>query len=520
MDGRKNRFKRLGNSFLLPIFSGTMVAAAFPDAGLWELGWIGLAPLFVSIRGAKIGEVFRRTLLAVFVSFALDLAWLRRTMIDYGGLSVWLSILIMLLLAMYCSLYYAFAVRLAVQASRKLNLSYAITIPVFWVCMEYLRATLITGFPWNSLGQSQFASEVIVQNADWGSFYGISFILVLWNIVLAEWFCRGMAFLRTRTFFFSALIVGFAVGYGVFRLNMPLDLKETIKVGIVQGNIDQHEKWIGGRAKILDKHIALTKTILADHPEIVVWPEVALTFSYRFSDRYTTDLGDTLGARLDKFIRHSGITLVTGTLDYIQSKVFNSVCLIPPKGLAEYYHKTHLVPFGEYVPLSNVFFFVNRMVDGGIGTFDLGHSAQPLRFSRGNLGVTICYENIFPALVRKRVRAGADIICNVTNDAWFGRSAAAEQHFSASVFRAVESRCPVIRSANTGYSGAVSAKGRVIAKSSLFEAWAFTVKVQPGKEKSPYYYIGDSFAWITCFLSLFILIWSVLNPNQVTEEKL
>ncbi|MBN1551289.1 apolipoprotein N-acyltransferase, partial [bacterium] len=161
----------------------------------------------------------------------------------------------------------------------------------------------------------------------------------------------------------------------------------------------------------------------------------------------------------------------------------------------------------------NILFFVDRMVEHSIGEFGRGTRVEPLHYNGVSLGMTICYENIFPHLVRRRVLAGADVIVNLTNDAWFGDSAAAEQHFSASVFRAVECRRPVIRCANTGISGAVDSKGHILKRTALFREAVFAVTVKTQDKRSPYLVFGDIFPWICGSLLITIIIVSVVKQR-------
>jgi apolipoprotein N-acyltransferase len=198
--------------------------------------------------------------------------------------------------------------------------------------------------------------------------------------------------------------------------------------------------------------------------------------------------------------------VIAGALDSVDGKVYNSACLIPPKGLETYYYKEHLVPFGEYVPLPRLLFFVNRMVNDAIGEFSIGHNPLPLEFDKARMGMTICYENIFPELVRDRVRNGATIVANITNDTWFGFSAAAAQHFSASCFRAVENRRPVVRAANSGISGAIDSGGRILLQTPLFKEAAHVVRIQPQTGISIYQRYGDFFAVFMLIFSAFMVL--------------
>jgi apolipoprotein N-acyltransferase len=169
------------------------------------------------------------------------------------------------------------------------------------------------------------------------------------------------------------------------------------------------------------------------------------------------------------------------------------------------------VPFGEYVPLKGILFFVEKMVQA-IGDFQAGDNYTVMRVPYGHaetkLSTVICYEIIFPDLVRRFVDKGAEIITTVTNDAWFGRTAAPYQHFSMAVFRAVENRVPIARAANTGISGFIDAQGHILATSGIFTQAHLTRTIVPGDEKSFYTRYGDLFAYACVLASLVMLAWT------------
>jgi apolipoprotein N-acyltransferase len=505
---------------VLPIAGGILTAVSFPDLNLSILAWCALVPVLISVEDVTGGTVFRRAWLFGFTGFVFNLAWVRHTMIDYGGLPVYLSIFFLVLLALYCGLYPAVSIWCASLIRSRTGLAWVVVLPVLWVSFEYFRAHALTGFPWNALGQSQYRCLPLLQNADWGSFYGISCLLVAVNAVLYKVISPDPFQQKIRESIAMIIVICMLFGYGFWRLS-GLPQKQQVTVALVQGNVDQHAKWDKvHKENILDRHILLTDSILDENPDLIVWSESALTFYYRYGWRYPSVDGGTLGDKLDDLLRRAGVPLVTGTLDKVDEAIFNSACLVRPDGLVSYYYKMHLVPFGEYVPLRKILFFVDRMVISGIGNFDTGNSFEPLRFNEHALGLTICYENIFPHFVRRFVREGADIICNVTNDAWFGESAAPEQHFSASVFRAVENRRPVIRAANTGITGAIDQYGRILARSQLFEETAFTVAVHPGYTSSVYTIWGDIFAWICLLVSSVLIVLSFVRPGRFKSVQL
>ena len=492
---------------MYPILSGIMLAIAFPTPGLFPLAWFCLIPILKATERGSVKVVLRRSFIFAFTAFAISLSWVRITMTEYGGLPSGLSIFFMLLLSAYCSLYLMTAFGISRFFEKILNIPLLAILPFFWVVFEYFRGNFFSGFPWNSMGQSQYSWTTLVQNADWGSFYCISWIIVAVNIAIYDIFrFKDQARAKLR-FCGVAGILAMMFLYGHYRLHEQLTGKFW-RVGIVQGNIDQHRKWDSEfREKVLREYLNLTNSLYPKHPELVVWPEAALTFYYRYGWRYPSENGSSLGKMLLDHVKKSNVPVLLGTLDRINDQSYNSACLIQPNDVEQYYYKNHLVPFGEYVPLPKLLFFVNRMVEGSIGDFIPSEINDPLIFEKGEIGVTICYENIFPDLVASRVRKGADIICNLTNDAWFGKSSAAEQHFSAAIFRAIECRRPVVRAANTGFSGAINSRGEILRKSRLFRSEAFIADVEMDQRQSFYCKFGNSAAFSCILWTGILVIW-------------
>jgi apolipoprotein N-acyltransferase len=233
-----------------------------------------------------------------------------------------------------------------------------------------------------------------------------------------------------------------------------------------------------------------------------------------------------LTADLIEFVRKNNFPLLFGSPTYETRPdrrivVRNSAFLLSAQGRAEApYHKIHLVPFGEYVPLKSVLFFVEKLVQA-IGDFQGGDEYTVMTIPAGNprgrtgtkLSTVICYEIIFPDLVRRFVDQGATVVTTVTNDAWFGRTSAPYQHFSMAVFRAVENRVPVARAANTGVSGFIDAKGRILGTSNIFTEAHLTRRIEPGHEKTFYTRSGDLFSYLCVFVIILALAW----PSKKTR---
>ncbi|MCD4654544.1 apolipoprotein N-acyltransferase [bacterium] len=518
---RTDRYPVLSTVMRIVFLLAGSVAMAFslPHRNLWILAWIALIPLFEAVTIWK-SRTFLLAWLYGTTFFAVSFSWVTHSMVFFGGISWFIAGGLLLLMSAFFGLFPAFSVWLAQTICResKWKKYPALVWSLIWVAFEYLRAHLPFGFafPWNSLGQSQHSVSTLLQNADWGSFYGLSFMIVFVNISI----CAALrkTDIWKSQLIASVVIVVFAWSYGMIRLNGDNPARE-FKIGIIQGNVDLNEKWlVENRHDILMDQIILSKELEPGKPDLFLWSESALPFMHRFAWRYDGEENSSLGLNLARFLETTHVPLLTGTLDRVEDNIYNAAVLAFPDGKTEYYYKQKLVPFGEYVPLEKLFFFVNRIVDQGIGTFSSGNSLKPLEIPDGpRIAMTICYENIFPGLVRDRVNAGGEIICNIMNDVWFGDISAPYQHFAAAQFRAVETRRPVIRCANTGISGAVDSAGRILAMSSLFTRESFIVSVNPSSDMTLYLRFGDWFAG-GCVL-LTILVYFRTFIGKIRKDK-
>lgn len=501
--------------------AGVALTLAFPGIGADWFAWFALALLLTALRTATPGRAAILGLAAGIVHFLTLLYWLVPTMHTYAPMPLALSAGVLVFLSFYLALYIAAFSWLAVWCSRG-RLEHPLwclaMAPVFWVSLEWLRGHLFTGFPWGLIGYSQYSRLHLIQLADISGVYGVSFLLAFVNaalfvLVLAisgrRWQNRAVA-VRHAVFAVcaAALLVAGAWGYGGWRidtLDRSAEDASEIRVSVIQGNVDQSVKWVEQfREQTTHKYINLTREALDEEPDLVVWPETALPF-YFSRDRELTSLV------LDS-VKQSGVWHLIGspTYEYDQEgedfSLFNSAYLIDPEGeAAGRYDKVHLVPFGEYVPLRSWLPFLGTMVPQEMD-FSAGRAGKLLHMGETGLGVQICYEMIFPELSSAMVSNGGDLIVNITNDAWFGRTAAPVQHFSMGVLRAVENRRTFVRAANTGISGFIDPAGRITQASEIFETCSMTADIPLiGDEPGFYSRAGDALVRV-CMAAALVFI--------------
>jgi len=510
--GTRRMLRRFTHLLLLPVLSGTLLVLSFPTYDLDFLAWIALAPLLIAIREKPWKTAFGQGWLAGLVFFVGTLSWVINAMHQYGKIPFPVSFFVMLLLAGYCALFVALFAAILVALTDARGLLRPWTAAALWVALEWLRGHLFSGFPWALLGYSQYHTLSVIQIADVTGVYGVSFLLVLVNALVA----RLVEALASRvgrgakpipfpwvTVALAAGLVAFVVDYGYWRLdprNNPTN-EHSLRIGLVQPNIDQAQKWdVAFRRQAIDRYKKLTAQVVQE-VDLVVWPEAATPFFFDVETDYREELL--------RFVRERGVPLLFGSpaLDSKSEgspRLFNSAYLVSSTGtVLDRYDKVHLVPFGEYIPLKPVFFFLNKLVVG-LGDFVPGSDPRVMSGPSGHLGVVVCFEVIFPNLVRQFVDRGADYMVTITNDAWFGRTSAPYQHFAMVVFRAVENRVPFARAANTGISGFIDAEGHILRTTDIFVEGALSGEVRIGGTRTIYTAYGDLFTLGCAILTLFV----------------
>jgi len=493
-----------------------MIALSFPNSGLSFLAWIALIPLLTALEGADLRTAFRLGFTCGLTAYAGILYWINIVITEYGHLPWAASIPLYLTLAAWLGLFYGFATLVA-RAGEQAGIKSAFSLPVAWVAGDLLRSFLMTGSPWAMLGHTQYRTLPLIQIADICGVFGLTLLIVLANVVLYRALRAvsgaGVPYPVKSALLLLILLVA-TLFYGFNRLNSGESASTApLRIALIQGNIPQDVKW---SPAFQDKTIAiyerLTREAARGGVDLVVWPESAVP--YFFQDEVHE------AERIKNLARELSTSLLIGSPAHELRKgkrVFlNSAFMISPKGeITGRSDKIHLVPFGEYVPLGRFLPFVSKMVVG-IGDFTPGERALPLSAGHTPVGVLICAEAVFPELGRAYVNNGARILVNITNDAWFGRSSAPYQHLFIASFRAVETRTPLVRAANTGVTAIVDQNGHINTMTGLFVEGYRIGEVKPGSGNSIYLKIGDAGAWLCVLLTAWIagLAWYRRNKDE------
>lgn len=483
---------RNGESLLI-ILSGALLALSFPNFNIAFFAYFAFVPLFFALEGATKREALGYSFLFGVVFFGITIFWLRHVSVP-GFI-----LLVTVLSAALCAIgpFFLYAVRRPLSA--------VFLIPAFWALLEYIRGSLFTGFPWGMLGYTQHTILPLIQISDITGAYGVSYIVMMANVAVYLTLARGIK-KSLAAVIAVLLLAASALGYGYLKLNdQSAAGGESVRISLIQGDIAQQFKWDPDhKDRIFDIYATLTREAAAEGTDLVIWPETALPV-------YVHD--DRLPERLKGLAKDIGTPLLIGAPLYEEGPsggAFNSALLISPAGeLLERYDKVHLVPFGEYIPFGKYIGSLRGLINKPIGDFGKGREHTVFRLGKGAaFGVLICFEDIFPGLVRKFTASpdGVDFMVNITNDAWFMKTAAPYQHAQSSAFRAVESRRPVVRAANTGLSCFIDKTGRITGTVSMDSEEIFvrghrTKSVKLSRDKSFYTAFGDIFTYL-CIIAV------------------
>jgi apolipoprotein N-acyltransferase len=457
------------------------------------------------LKGQPALRAFVLGLMTGVVYFVGTVYWTGAVLSEFGGLPRILAVVAVLLLALYLAIYTAiFAVILSRLIARA-GVSALLIAPPIWVATEFARGYLFGGFPWVPLGNSQVTVLPVVQIASVLGVYGVSLVVAFVNAaVVFALLDSGRA--RIKVVASVAVLLIAVAGWGTWRIADGSLTREgtPIRVGLIQGNVAQEDKLnltpqIARR--ILTTYIAMTRDAVRRGAQYVIWPESSTPFGFDESAIGQQALRD--------LAREVRVPLLVGS-DHIEKGPpplqYNSAFQLSPDGeTAAIYNKMHLVPFGEFIPLQRWISFVAPLVKR-LMPFSEGESAVMLPVGSHRASTSICYEVVFPTLVRDAVNAGSELLTTITNDGWYGNSSAPFQHFELASMRAIEHGRYLARAANTGISGVIDPYGRVVARSGIFEQVGMVEEARFLTTRTIYARVGDIAAYASIVITVVALI--------------
>jgi apolipoprotein N-acyltransferase len=487
---------------ILAIVSGLLLALSFPRYGHPAMAWAAATPLLVALwlenGRVRLRRAFMLGLATGGLYFGGTVYWTSGVMARYGGINSALSVAIAGLLVAYLALFVALAALAIGYAIDRFGPRGLLLTPAAWVAAELGRTVLFGGFPWALVGYTQVSVLPIAQIASVVGVYGLSFLVLLASACLGYAVIdRGRAGLLAVTCVAVLVFSLFIWGRGRLARGELTHAGTPLRVGLVQGNIPQDLKWTPGlEDDILGRYLALSREAADRGARAILWPESSTPFYFEESPK---------GEAIRLFAREHGVWMLLGSdeLDRRSPRVsYNSAFLVQPDGrTAGVYRKVRLVPFGEYVPFKRLLFFAAPLVEA-VGEFAPGEAPIMLPLAGYPVSTAICYEVVYPALIREGVLQGSTLLTTITNDAWFGRSSAPYQHFEMASMRAIEQGRYLARAANTGISGIVDPYGRVLMASNLFISQVLVGDVRLIEDRTVYARTGDLVAYASLVVSL------------------
>ncbi len=450
--------------------------------------------------GVSVGRGLMLGLITGVVFFTGTVYWTGATVSTFGDLPWIVGVLITGILVFYQGTFIAVAAAIGALLARRFGVRGVLLFPAVWVALEYGRGHFLWGgFPWVAFGSAVATLLPVVQIASLVGVYGVSLFLAMINACFAV---AAMTAGRARVFAAAGAVVLVAAtsAWGSARLVESALTREgtPLQIALVQGNVPQEEKWDPSRADaIVQRYLRMTAEAVSKGAQFVMWPESATPFSFEERPERAAGIRAVVGG--------SGIPLLLGSDDVEHGspdKYYNAAYLLDRGGAtAAVYRKMHLVPFGEYVPWKDVLFFVGPLVES-VSDFSAGERITMMPVGDHMITTAICFEVVFPELIRAGVLQGSELLTTITNDAWYGQSSAPHQHFELATMRAIEQGRYLARAANTGISGIVDPYGRVVTRSALFESTVLTGEVRFLRSLTAYARIGDLCAQAAVLITL------------------
>lgn len=481
-------------------------AYALAGGGLWGLcfsatgfhwaPWLALAPLLLVLERRQAG---RLGFLFGLASWLTSLPWIAPTLVTFGGLSPLLAWPLLGLLAAYLALFgAAFAWLAAPVWRRSASWLVLLGLPAVWVFLEWVRAWLLSGFPWNLAAYAFLGTQGALEASGWIGAYGVSFLLVWANAGLA------LAIARRR---WQLAAWGVLVPLTIFaaaerreaQLEPQLTSGSPFPVRVLQPNIENLIEWDAERVGENYARLIEQSHRACDRPgALLVWPESA---AWPFELGRDPQLASDLEA-----LNRKGCSVLLNSVRRDAGAVYNAAFLVTPVA-TDWYAKRRLVPFGEFVPGGDLLPFVGTLARHA-GRFAAGSEARLLSYGEERIGAAICYEVVFPGAVAATVRDGASLLVSVTNDDWYGPTAAPWQHLRAARFRAAESRRTMLRAAITGVSAIVGPDGGIESMADLGEEGILRSQIRGREDLSPYSRGGFLLPWFVFGIGAFAIFWS------------
>jgi apolipoprotein N-acyltransferase len=496
---------------LLAMGSGVALGLSFPNYNLYLLSWIAMGMLVLASCGAALREAPLYGFLHGQIFYPVCLPWVDTVMRQYGNIDPWIAAAFVGMIGFIGGLICTIFSTGVALASKKSNLLACLLAPFLWTSLEYFRTNIpIIGSSWDLSGYPAAHSLALVQITSVTGIYGLCFLIAAYGSLLAYAVLSGT--LRAWRLVQLATIVLLAIALGgAYLIPTP---KPRYIAHLVQTNFPQSESypadWLQVHVLELDQLEKISVDAAKRVPGIIIWPEVPAPFSF---------VEPPFAERAGRIARQAGNYFLVGVVDWKRDAAGNSIAsnsaaLLNPAGVRVYsYDKIHLLPFGEYVPLRGWLTFAKRLT-ADISDFTPGSQYSIAQLPEGKFGTFICYEAIFPSEVRQFTAAGAQFLVTISNDGWFGRSSAPEQHMMMARVRAVENRRWLLRDTNNGYTESIDPYGRTAAQLQLDIRGQLDAPYDYRSDLTPYARFGDWFSWLCILVTLGLLALAIVPQRK------
>jgi apolipoprotein N-acyltransferase len=485
---------------ILPVLTGFLLTLSFQRIGLGFIAWVAYVPLIVFVFSIHTSaRAFLGGFIAGAVSLFALLIWIPDVLTRYGGLSSALAWTAFTLLVSMLACYPAAACALTKYLARRGGTAYFLLFPAVWIVFEYAQSLFpFGGLPWILAGYSQSGYLGIIQIADITGVFGVSFV-ILWTGIAFVWLatCKGNKIKACAPLLAAVLLIAACLIYGRVSLRRWEAVPADYCAAMLQGNLSFDDPEHVLAEKFREGYVRMADTLMPGEADLLVLPESPSPASFQYEDSYRQ--------ALEGLARRYPLGLIFNNIRNSEtahgSAYFNSAYFLDKNGaLTGIYDKIHLVPFGEYIPLSKLFTFAETITKD-VGSFSPGNDIRVLTLGNHPANALICFEAVFPDLVRRFVQKGSQLMVNLTNDAWYGDSAAPYQHLAIARLRAVENRRYLLRATNSGVSAIIEPSGKIQMSTGLLQEAVAKGHFAFIEKTTLYTRYGDVFVFLCAIIS-------------------
>lgn len=505
---------------LLCVLSGILLTFSFPNfikPGIFIysffLIWVGFVPLFfILYEENNPKKIFFYGILSGFVFYLLSLYWLCNVKpMGIFAYAAWI------VLSFYLSLFFGISMFLILFLKQKFNTDFLISTPVIFTIFEYVREWLFTGFPLLTPAQSQIYFLPFIKIIKITGVAGANFFIFFINIILTDLiFKKKINLSKNGAVFLIVILFILFVSCGVSNLKQKYVYRE-LKISILQPDINQDIiEWTENfREKTLKIFKGMILKLKQEKPDIIIWPETGYPGILNYEKWRAREIS--------MWLKGTWHLIGSDKMEIDKNNernYYNTAFLIDEKGeIKGEYSKYHLVPFGEYVPLQNIFPFIKKVVKryGYIG-FTSGKAIEPVVYKNIKIGTLICYDSLFPEISREFVKKGALFLVHLSYETWYGKTPATAQIFQSTVLRAIENEVPLVRCVASGISGFVDHNGKIFLKTGLFTRESLTGVINLKEENNLTFYtkFGD---WFVFFILIILIVLIIINRKNVNIDN-